>query len=115
MQKKNTPSKIDPNQSRKIDPICGMDLEKYPDIIQIAHQKKIFYFCGEYCKDRFKKNPDKFQGEPLIRLNNVWKIFKLGEVETKVLQGLNLHVWKGDFVAIIGASGSGKSTALNMI
>jgi len=99
----------------KIDPVCGMDLSEYVDVAEIHHQEKKFYFCGNGCEDRFKKDPDKFQGEPLIKLDNVWKIFKLGDTETKVLRGLNLHIWEGDFVVIIGSSGSGKSTALNMI
>ncbi|MBI5023025.1 MAG: ATP-binding cassette domain-containing protein [Candidatus Magasanikbacteria bacterium] len=92
-----------------------MDLSEYTDVVEIFHQEKGFYFCGKGCEDRFKKNPSRFQGEPLIKLDNIWKIFKLGETETKVLTGLNLHIWEGDFVAIIGSSGSGKSTALNMI
>lgn len=73
-----------------------------------------FCFCSEWCRDRFQKDPQKFSGEPLIRLENVEKIFKMGEVDTPALRGLNLRVWRGDFVAIIGSSGSGKSTALNM-
>ncbi|MEK7192600.1 MAG: ABC transporter ATP-binding protein [Patescibacteria group bacterium] len=67
------------------------------------------------CEKRFKKYPKKFQGKPLIKLNKIWKVFKMGGVETKVLRGLDMHIWEGDFVAIIGHSGSGKSTALNMI
>ena len=52
---------------------------------------------------------------PLIELKDVKKVFKVGEVTTKVLRGLNIKIWSGEFVVIIGASGSGKSTALNMI
>ena len=103
------------NIQPKIDPVCGMDLTEHTDIAAVSHKGKNFYFCGKTCENKFKKNPDKFQGVPLIKLSNVWKIFKLGETETKVLRSLNLHIWKGDFVAIIGASGSGKSTALNMM
>ncbi len=92
-----------------------MDLTEYSDIAPISHRGEPFYFCGKDCEDRFKKDPDKFQGEPLIKLNKVWKIFNMGGMETQVLRGLDMHVWEGDFVAIIGHSGSGKSTALNMI
>ena len=99
----------------KIDCVCGMDLTEITDASIILYQNKKLYFCGEDCKKRFEINPEKFQGEPLIRLRDIWKIFKVGEVKTQVLRGLNLHIWKGDFVAIIGASGSGKSTALNMM
>jgi len=52
---------------------------------------------------------------PIIKLNNVWKIYTLGEVKVEALRGLSLAIWKGEFVAIMGASGSGKSTAMNMI
>ena len=53
--------------------------------------------------------------ESVIKLENVWKIYKMGDVEVNALQGLNLDVKKGEFVAIMGPSGSGKSTAVNMI
>ena len=76
---------------------------------------EIFYFCGEYCAARFTQNPEQFIGEPLIRLDTVWKVFRLGATAVEVLKGFSLNIWRGDFVAIIGASGSGKSTALNMI
>ena len=53
--------------------------------------------------------------ESVIKLENVWKVYKMGDVEVNALQGLNLDVKKGEFVAIMGPSGSGKSTAVNMI
>jgi len=104
----------------KIDLVCGMDLTGITDAAKISYQNRELYFCGEDCKKKFEINPEKFQGEPLIKLRDVWKIFsagggKFGKTETRVLRGLNLRIWKGDFVAIIGASGSGKSTALNMM
>lgn len=51
----------------------------------------------------------------IIKLENVWKIYKMGEVEVPALRGLNLKIKRGEFVAVQGASGSGKSTALNSI
>ena len=51
----------------------------------------------------------------IIRLENVWKIYMIGEVKVPALRGLNLKIKKGEFVAVQGASGSGKSTALNSI
>jgi putative ABC transport system ATP-binding protein len=51
----------------------------------------------------------------IIKLDNVWKIYKMGEVEVPALRGINLEVKKGEFLAVMGPSGSGKSTALNMI
>ena len=51
----------------------------------------------------------------IIKLDNVWKIYKMGEVKVPALKGIKLEVKKGGFLAIMGASGSGKSTAMNMI
>ncbi len=94
-----------------------MDLSSVSDsdIAEANYQGRIFYFCGSYCQERFKNDPGKFQNTPLLKLNNVWKVFKLGQVETQVLKDLSLNIWEGDFVAVIGASGSGKTTVLNMV
>lgn len=51
----------------------------------------------------------------IISLEDVWKIYQMGEVEVQALKGVSLDVNKGDFVAIVGSSGSGKSTMMNMI
>ena len=51
----------------------------------------------------------------IISLEDVWKIYQMGEVEVQALKGVSLDINKGDFVAIVGSSGSGKSTMMNMI
>ena len=51
----------------------------------------------------------------IIELREVWKVYKLGDVDVPALRGLNLKVKKGEFLAIMGKSGSGKSTSMNMI
>ena len=58
---------------------------------------------------------DKKATQTLIKLDNVWKIYKMGEVEVPALRGVSVEIKKGDFVAIIGASGSGKSTMMNLV
>jgi putative ABC transport system ATP-binding protein len=55
------------------------------------------------------------QNITLLNLENVWKIYKMGEVEVPALKGITIKIKKGDFIAIIGASGSGKSTMMNLI
>lgn len=51
----------------------------------------------------------------LIQLENLIKIYKVGEIEVKALAGVSYAVKKGGFVAIMGPSGSGKSTLMNII
>lgn len=53
--------------------------------------------------------------QPIIRLDNVWKTYRMGSVSVDALRGLTLDIRKGEFVAVQGASGSGKSTAMNII
>ena len=51
----------------------------------------------------------------LIELNNVYKIYPMGSEEVHALDGVSFAIDKGEFVAIVGQSGSGKSTAMNII
>lgn len=51
----------------------------------------------------------------IVKLENVHKIYKQGEIEFPALRGINLFIRRGDFLVIMGPSGSGKSTLLNMI
>lgn len=53
--------------------------------------------------------------DTILELKDVWKIYRMGDVEVTALSGLNLTVRKGEFLSIMGPSGSGKSTAMNMI
>ncbi len=51
----------------------------------------------------------------LVELENVYKIYKMGDNEVHALDGISLNIDRGEFVAIVGASGSGKSTCMNII
>ncbi|NJP09050.1 MAG: ABC transporter ATP-binding protein [Leptolyngbyaceae cyanobacterium RU_5_1] len=51
----------------------------------------------------------------IIRLEDIHKIYGSGETEVRALSGVNLTVEQGEFCAIMGASGSGKSTMMNII
>jgi putative ABC transport system ATP-binding protein len=52
---------------------------------------------------------------PLISVQNVTKVFRMGDVEVRALRGVSLDVHTGEFVAVRGPSGSGKSTLMNII
>jgi putative ABC transport system ATP-binding protein len=52
---------------------------------------------------------------PVIELREIVKTYAIGEIEVQALRGVSLTVERGDFVAIMGASGSGKSTMMNII
>lgn len=86
------------------DPVCG---------IELTEGRK---FCSESCEKEFQTNPSRYEElEPLIRLEKVDKIYDLGELKVNVLRDLSMRIHSGDLIALVGASGSGKSTAMNII
>lgn len=53
--------------------------------------------------------------EAMIKLENVWRRYKLGETSLTILKGINLEIAPGTFATIMGPSGSGKSTLMYML
>ncbi|KAF5062415.1 ABC transporter ATP-binding protein [Sedimentibacter saalensis] len=51
----------------------------------------------------------------MIDLIDIYKIYQVGDTEIRALDGISLHIGKKEFVAIVGQSGSGKSTCMNMV
>jgi len=51
----------------------------------------------------------------VLELKNVSKIYRLGDVEVPAVNGIDIKINQHDFVAIVGSSGSGKSTTLNIM
>ena len=72
-------------------------------------------FMEAYKKQTEGELEDELDDNVMILCENLVKIYKTKETEVLALQGLELRVEKGEFIAIIGSSGSGKSTFLNLL
>ena len=66
-------------------------------------------------KNKASEKTKQKDGEPLIELRNIYKIYHMGDEDVHANDGISLKINKGEFVAIVGKSGSGKSTLMNII
>src|SRR5258706_11211210 len=55
------------------------------------------------------------EARPVIQLDHIHKTYTMGDVDVQALRGVSLTIREGEFVAIMGTSGSGKSTMMNII
>ena len=53
--------------------------------------------------------------KPLVEFQDIYKIYVMGDQEVRAIDGVSFSVYEGEFLAIIGQSGSGKSTCMNII
>src|SRR5215216_5706629 len=62
-----------------------------------------------------REQADSTVAPAIITLDHIHKIYQMGDVEIHALHGISLRIKPGEFIAIMGASGSGKSTTMNII
>lgn len=102
-------------KEQSYDPVCGIHLEGEEEVIEYEYEGVSYGFCSSWCAGRFKGDLKRYMGEPMIRMRGVTKLFGEGDGITHILRGVDINIWEGDFISIVGASGSGKSTVLNLI
>lgn len=84
--------------------------EEESDVCQIlATMAEVSINEGKYEEDEWQK------GNVIISARGITKEYRNGEIVTKVLKGVNLDVFDGEFLVLLGESGCGKSTFLNII
>ena len=76
----------------------------------------MIYFTYQNALEKHKGGPRvEEKRQPVIQVKNLYKIFRVGDEKVRALNGVDLTIYKGEFCAIVGTSGSGKSTMLNML
>src|SRR5260370_25392392 len=75
------------------------------------------YVCSKEKSASVTGNPDKSQrnGAPAIQAEQLCRHYRMGETLIRAVDGVTLTVRAGEFVALLGSSGSGKSSVLNLI
>src|SRR5512136_2216661 len=62
-----------------------------------------------------EKRPGPMNLEPILKTENLWKLYRAGKVDVAALRGVNFEVQPGESVAVMGPSGCGKSSLLYVI
>src|SRR6476659_3763113 len=70
---------------------------------------------SESIRSRENEMAESSHAASLIQLERIHKVYTTGDVKIHALRGVSLHVDRGEFVAIMGTSGSGKSTMMNIL
>jgi putative ABC transport system ATP-binding protein len=65
--------------------------------------------------ERHDRSPGEQALEPILKTENLWKMYRSGRVEVPALRGVSISILPGEFVSIMGPSGCGKSTLLHVI
>ncbi|MFH1008638.1 MAG: ABC transporter ATP-binding protein [Candidatus Latescibacterota bacterium] len=55
------------------------------------------------------------RGDKIIEVKDVWKTYRMGDTTLHALKGINLEIYRGEYLSIMGPSGSGKTTLFNMV